>query len=47
MAANQLVQARIDGAIWPHQARLVLIYRMSDPNTLQLVRLGSHSALGL
>jgi mRNA interferase YafQ len=26
---------------------LVLIYRKPDPNTLQLVRLGSHSELGL
>jgi mRNA interferase YafQ len=26
---------------------LLLIYRKSDPNTLQLVRLGSHSELGL
>ncbi len=26
---------------------LVLIYRKSDPDTLQLVRLGSHSELGL
>ena len=26
---------------------LVLIYRLPDPDTLQLVRLGSHSELGL
>jgi mRNA interferase YafQ len=26
---------------------LVLIYRRPDPHTLQLVRLGSHSELGL
>lgn len=26
---------------------LLLIYRKPDPDTLQLVRLGSHSALGL
>ncbi|WP_254772700.1 type II toxin-antitoxin system YafQ family toxin [Nitrosospira multiformis] len=29
------------------QARLVLIYRKPDDAVLQLVRLGSHSELGL
>ena len=34
---------------WTYQFKrdLVLIYRTPDSDTLQLVRLGSHSALGL
>ena len=82
MAANQLVQTRIDGAIKEEAAavlvalagdqpleprrrdhaltgdwkdhrdchvkpNLVLVYQKPDADTLRLVRLGSHSELGL
>lgn len=82
MAANQLVQMRIDGAIKEEAAavlvalagdqpleprrrdhaltgdwkdhrdchvkpNLVLVYQKPDADTLRLVRLGSHSELGL